>query len=96
MAAKLIREGRVVYSPLTMTHPIDLVLAKDAPTLGSTFWVDFDEAFMAVCSEMIVLKLSGWEKSSGVKRETEYFATRKLPITYVNPDGIEILDVASF
>jgi hypothetical protein len=94
-AAKIIETGRIVYSPLTMTHPIDLVLASEGETLGSDYWVKFDEAFMAFCSEMIVFRLSGWDQSSGVKREMEYFREKKLPITFVDPQDFDIPDVLS-
>ena len=57
-AAALIRQGLIVYSPITMTHPIDILLASDGNTLGSNFWVDFDEAFMECCAEILVLKIS--------------------------------------
>jgi hypothetical protein len=33
VAADLIRGGRIVYSPITMTHPIDMVLAGASNTL---------------------------------------------------------------
>src|SRR4051794_35591191 len=68
-AAELIRVGFIVYSPITMTHPIDQVLAGGSATLGSEYWVAFDEAFMDMCSEMIVIRVDGWQKSRGVKRE---------------------------
>jgi hypothetical protein len=71
-----------------MTHPIDLVLAAESGTLGSDYWVAFDEAFMAFCDEMIVLKIEGWNKSSGIKREIEYFQAHNKPITYVEPKDI--------
>src|SRR6266404_2207875 len=44
-AATLVRRGFVVFSPITMTHPMDVALAGNS-TLGSDFWVKFDEAFM--------------------------------------------------
>jgi hypothetical protein len=91
-AAKLIEKGHIVYSPLTMTHPIDLVMAN-GHTLGSKFWVDFDEAFMEVCSEMVLLCLSGWERSSGVARELAFFRERNRPISFIEP-GDEIADVS--
>jgi hypothetical protein len=84
-AADLIRAGRIVYSPITMTHPIDMVLAGEANTLGSDYWVAFDEAFMEMCSEMVVLQLDGWDRSSGIRREIAFFTNRKKPIRYVDP-----------
>jgi hypothetical protein len=85
VAADLIREGRIVYSPITMTHPIDIVLAGESNTLGSDYWVAFDEAFMEMCAEMVVVKLPGWEKSGGIRREIEYFTGRKRSIRYMDP-----------
>ena len=51
VAAKLIERRLIVFSPLTMTHPIDVVLAEEGETLGSDYWVEFDIVFMEACSE---------------------------------------------
>jgi Domain of unknown function (DUF1937) len=85
IAADLIRAGRIVYSPITMTHPIDMVLAGEAKTLGSDYWVAFDEAFMEMCSEMVVVRLDGWDRSSGIRREIAFFTDRKKPFRYIDP-----------
>lgn len=84
MAAKLIEQGHIVYSPLTMTHPIDIILADDGATLGSDYWVAFDKAFMSRCDEIAVLKLDGWEASKGVQFEIEFFRQSGKPIWSVN------------
>lgn len=78
VAAQLIEQKRIVFSPLTMTHPIDLVLNEDGATLGSDYWVSFDEAFMEFCTEIYVLTLPGWEKSRGVKREIAFLRAEEL------------------
>jgi hypothetical protein len=85
VAAELIRAGHIVYSPITMTHPIDVVLAGASNTLGSDYWVAFDEAFMEMCSGMIVIRLEGWQRSNGIRREIAYFNDRKKPIRYMDP-----------
>lgn len=82
-AASLIAEGNIVYSPITHTHPIDLLFVEGGIDLPSDFWCDFDETFMAVCSEMAILPLSGWESSSGVKRERAFFEARGLPVWFL-------------
>jgi nucleoside 2-deoxyribosyltransferase len=84
-AAALIERGHIVFSPITMTHPIDTVLAGNAATLGSEFWVTFDEAFMDVCSEMIILDIEGWDRSSGIRREIEYFERQGKPVRFISP-----------
>lgn len=79
-AAFLIHRGKFVYSPITMTHPIDLIMAKEHDTMGSDYWCDFDEAFMRVCKEMIILTIPGWKESRGIQREIEFFRTAGKPI----------------
>jgi hypothetical protein len=91
-AADLIRAGQIVYSPITMTHPIDVLLAGASNTLGSDYWVAFDEAFMEMCSEMIVLRVDGWQRSSGIKREIAYFTEHKKPIRYMDPPSSILSD----
>jgi hypothetical protein len=86
-AAQLIKQGHIVYSPITMTHPIDVVLAGGVGTLGSDYWVNFDAAFMEFCSEMIILRAPGWDESQGIKREVEYFSTHEKRIRFMDSDG---------
>lgn len=82
VAKVLIERKEIVFSPLTMTHPIDVRMDHDP---GSAFWVDFDEAFMAHCSAIAVLMLPGWDQSSGVKREIQYFADRGVEPIWIDP-----------
>jgi hypothetical protein len=84
-AAELIRRGMFVYSPITMTHPIDLALAEEGGSMGSDYWCDFDEAFMAICSEMIILDLPGWGNSNGIAREIRFFEEQGKPISMLIP-----------
>lgn len=83
VAADLVKQGCIVYSPITHTHPLDLCFVRDGVELSSDFWVDFDETFMAVCTEMLVVKLPGWDKSSGVRREMAYFQRHGLPVNFL-------------
>ncbi|HLH88257.1 MAG TPA: DUF1937 family protein [Xanthobacteraceae bacterium] len=84
-AASLIQSGYIVFSPVTMTHPIDSIIAGFDGTLGSEFWVSFDEAFMEVCAEMAILPLDGWRESSGISREIDFFIQRKRRVWFLNP-----------
>jgi hypothetical protein len=79
-AAALIRQGHIVFSPITMTHPIDIEMAGSENTLGSDFWVAFDETFMERCDVFVLLPLDGWEQSGGVRREIEYFRKAGKPL----------------
>lgn len=88
-AAELIHRGMFVYSPITMTHPIDLVMAAEGDTMGSDYWCDFDEAFMSICSKMIILTIPGWKESKGIERERKFFEKFNKPVQYMdeNADG---------
>ena len=97
VAAHLIEARRIVFSPITMTHPIDLVLSPEGATLGSAFWTDFDEQFMQACVEIYVLMLPGWKESSGVIREIAYFQQRGIQPIYLNPAEYGVVpDLAQF
>jgi hypothetical protein len=89
-AATLVRRGLVVYSPITMTHPMDVALSGDN-TLGSDFWVKFDEAFMEICSDMIILQVAGWGQSSGIQHEIEFFKKAGKPISFMQESDIDPL-----
>jgi uncharacterized protein DUF1937 len=89
-AASLVRQGYIVYSPITMTHPIDVVLAGNQSTLGSAYWIEFDKAIMDFCAEMVVLTIPGWDHSEGIQREIEHFKSQGKPIkfmTFPNDDS---------
>jgi hypothetical protein len=85
-AAQLINMGLIVFSPITMTHPLDVVMGGGTETLGSEYWVAFDEAFMDFCSEMLVLQIAGWDESEGIRREIEYFRARGKPVRFLDSD----------
>jgi hypothetical protein len=70
-----------------MTHPIDKILSRHNETLGSDYWLKFDELFMEFCSEIAVLMIDGWRQSSGVARELRFFKERRRPIHYLTHDG---------
>jgi len=94
VAKALIENEELLYSPLTMTHPIDIRM-KSKPE--SAFWVEYDEAFMEHCSEIRVLKLPGYDQSSGVNREIEFFKQRGIDATYLEPSEYGITaDVNEF
>lgn len=96
VAAEFVKQGNIVYSPITHTHPIDLHFVRDDVHLSSDFWCDFDETFMSVCTEMVIVPLEGWDRSGGVKREREYFEKRGLPVSFYaiadrSPQGRDFL-----
>jgi hypothetical protein len=89
-AAALIRQRHVVFSPITMTHPIDIEMAGSQNTLGSEFWVAFDETFMERCDLFVLLPLEGWQQSRGITREIEYFQKAGKPLMALD-DQFELI-----
>jgi len=82
-AAAIFRMGLVVFSPIAMTHPMALYGKIDG--LWDT-WARFDHAFILSCRELWVLKLPGWDKSTGVNAEIEFAEENGIPVKYVEPD----------
>jgi hypothetical protein len=88
-AVHLCRKGHIVYSPITMTHPMDVLMNEVGGTLGSDYWVKFDEAFMQHCSMMYILTINGWWESKGVSRETHFFRSRLRAVEYLSMQEVE-------
>jgi len=76
VAARIVRNGAVVFSQVSMSHPINGHLAHlDKAAIG-TLWAPVDAVFMDVMEELIVIDEPGWKESAGVAREIEFFRQR--------------------
>ncbi|BBP76770.1 DUF1937 domain-containing protein [Pseudomonas gingeri NCPPB 3146 = LMG 5327] len=76
VAAQIIEAGHAVFSQVSMSHPINLAfVGKDSQAIGK-LWAPVDALFMEMMGELIVLDLPGWELSSGIQREIEFFRQR--------------------
>lgn len=82
-AAKLVSEGHVVFSPISMAHPIAVVMGNHL----SEAWYGFDHPFMDACAECVVLMLDGWRESRGVTSEVAYFTAQGKPVRYIEPEA---------
>lgn len=67
-AGELMDRGYIVFSPISMTHPI--AIAHDLPGHWG-FWEKQDTPFIEWCDEFHIYCLPGWEKSEGIKAEYE-------------------------
>ena len=77
-AAEMMRDGRLVYSPIVHSHPLgELGLPGDWP-----FWAEHNRRMLGVCSGLVVLQLSGWERSRGVAEEIRIAETIGLPTQF--------------
>lgn len=76
VAAKIARSGAVVFSQVSMSHPINQQLTDmDMAAIGK-MWAPIDAVFMEAMDELVVIDMAGWKESSGVAREIEFFKSR--------------------
>ena len=81
IAAALMLEGRIILSPISMSHPMSVYgLPGDWD-----FWQDYDEAYVKASGKILVVKLEGWKKSVGVKAEIKLAKKYKIPVSYIDP-----------
>ena len=78
-AAELMNRGHVVFSPISHSVPIDRYLESK----GHEFWMAQDLPLLAVCDEMWVLALPGWDQSTGVNTEWEYAKSKGIPVRII-------------
>ena len=83
-AAELMLEGKVIFCPIAHSHPISEHM-PDGCAVDATLWKKQDEPYVAMCDEMIVLCLDGWETSRGVLHEINEAQNRGIPIIWVEP-----------
>ena len=84
IAADLMCQGVLVFSPISHTHPI--ALAGDLPK-GWEFWKEFDRKMLSMCAAVIVYMQPGFDRSTGVV--AEILAAKKLgiPVEYMAFEG---------
>ena len=80
-AAELIRQGRIIFSPIAHSHAI---CAFGVP-LDWRFWERHDLKYLAACDEMVVLMLDGWQQSVGVQAEIAAARALGKPVSFLEP-----------
>ena len=83
VAAKLMKDGHIVYSPISSSHQI----AKDhnLPTTYD-YWEKVCDAFVLWCDQVWVYTAPGWEESVGVQAEIELAKRYMKGIKYIDAD----------
>lgn len=80
VAARLMGEGKHVFSPITHCHPLSE--AGGLPTDWG-FWEAYDRTMIDICEKVIVLTLDGWVKSKGVTAEIAIARELGIPVEYI-------------
>jgi hypothetical protein len=81
-AGFLHQQGEVVYSPISHTHPIAEVCALP---LDWAYWGKVDTVFVTLSHAFCVLKIDGWDTSTGVLREMDIATGAGKPISFLIP-----------
>lgn len=80
VAARLMRDGVHIFSPISHTHPI--AEAGGLP-LDWEFWQGYDRAILAACVRMSVLMQPGWKESVGVQAEIKSAKELGIAVEYL-------------
>jgi hypothetical protein len=84
IAGQLMREGHIVFSPISHSHPIAKTCELPAHW---DYWREADTSFLSWCDEMRVIGLNGlWQNSKGVKAELEIALKLGKPIKFIDLD----------
>lgn len=85
------RRGTPVYSPIAETHAICRATPGLDP-LDHEMWMRRDAPFVYNASGLIVAKMRGWDKSTGVLAEIKMFEDAGKPVTYVYPADLGVIE----
>ncbi len=77
--AELMMQGEIPVTPL-MAHA---VIERHPVPSSSEFWEAYSITLLAKCRKIIVLKLDGWDISTGVAYEISYATKNNIEIEYV-------------
>lgn len=88
VAAQYMAAGDYIYSPISHTHPIAEAAQGKLPR-GWDFWKGYDSTILSNCEKVIVLRLPGWEESTGVQAEIKLATEMGIPVEYIDFDDME-------
>jgi len=78
------RQGEVVFSPISHTHPI---AEQGGLPKGWDFWEAFDRVYLGVSRRIVVLCIDGWKESVGVTAELRIANDLGVPVFHLLPYG---------
>ena len=80
-AARLLKDGVHVYSPIVHCH--ELASRHDLPR-DVGFWWSYNRAMLRHASNMVVLRIDGWDKSRGVAQEIAFAEHGGIPVSFID------------
>jgi hypothetical protein len=88
VAAKLMAKGKYIFSPISYTHPIAEAGNGILPR-GWEYWQGYDRRILSCCNRILILRLPGWETSTGVQAEIKIGQELGIPIEYIDYEPFE-------
>jgi Domain of unknown function (DUF1937) len=85
-AARLMKSGLKIFSPIAHSHPI--ALHGGIPLIDGDFWLDQDHPLMDGAKGLIMLMAESWEQSAGMAHELDCFRKAGKPVIYVAPESL--------
>lgn len=86
-AAYLMKAGHQVFSPIS--HSVPVAETGIVPNMSWNFWRKQDFAFLEWADVMYVLKIPGWETSTGVTDEIAEAKRINLPVIKVSMEDLK-------
>jgi Domain of unknown function (DUF1937) len=88
LAARLLRSGIKVYSPIAHAHAIAVHGSIDP--LDLSIWLPFDAALIGKSDALVVAMMTGWETSTGIRHEMDAFVEQDKPIFFLDPEDLAV------
>ena len=85
-AARLMRAGHAVFSPIAHAHPIAEHGGLDP--LDHEMWMVQCRAMLPRMDRLVVLMLDGWERSVGIAEEIELMEAMGKPVSFMQPGSV--------
>lgn len=83
VAGRLFAARLPFFAPIPHSHTIAELGKVDA--LDHEAWMHLDRPLMLAAYGLIVVRMSGWQDSTGIGEEIDYFTAAGKPIEYLDP-----------
>ena len=84
-AARIMKRGENVFSPITHSHYIATI--GNLPPLAHEFWLRLDKWYVDRADLIYVLNQKGWEDSIGVQREIGWGIEQEKQVYLIDRSG---------
>ena len=88
LAARLMKEGIDVYSPIAHGHPLSL--HGNIPRGDYSIWMPANFKMARRMDALIIGMLPGWDRSQGIADEIHFFKSELKPIFKLDPERMEL------